>query len=65
MDQDLERRLTTNDAKSKQMRAKAFELRIDRANEALKNATSKEDIARYKNIKEASINTYHKYKQHF
>ena len=62
---EVEERLTREDYAAHNLKAKAFELRVDRLNMSIKNAETKEDHDKYIRLKDESIKTVRKYKSTF
>lgn len=58
---EYEHKLVRNDVGSKREKAKAFEREMDRVNEGMKRAESKEDFARNAQFKKYVLDKYNKY----
>lgn len=58
---EYEQKLVANDLQSKRMKAQSFEREMDRLNDSMKRAESKEDLARHANFKRYVLNKYNKY----
>lgn len=59
---EYEQKLVANDVQSKRMKAQAFEREMDRLNDSMKRAESKEDLARHAKFKDYVLDKYNKYR---